>query len=136
MKKRSLVVSLFACCALLMPVIVSSQQLITVSEAVLRKLASKTVMPQYPAQSKKRGSKGIAVVRVDLDEKGELSDLRVLEAPDSDIEASVTDAVKQWQFGPARGANGEPLRIRSKLTFYFVSDGGQFRVNNPKRLEQ
>ncbi|HKB69005.1 MAG TPA: energy transducer TonB [Pyrinomonadaceae bacterium] len=122
------------CCALLMPAMASSQQPVTVSEAMLRKLASKTVTPGYPERAKKRGTKGIAVVRVDVDEKGELSDIRIVEAPDIDIEASVTDAVRQWKFGPAQDANGAPLRIRGKLTFYFVSDHGQFRVENPRQF--
>jgi TonB family protein len=121
------------CCLLLMPQTTTAQGLVTVSEVTLRKLASSTVMPDYPQASQKRGSKGIAVVRVDLDEKGALGDLRIVEAPDKDIEAAVLDAVRRWKFAAAQGAKGESYRLRGKLTFYFVSASGQFRVENPRQ---
>lgn len=135
MNRRRLVVSLLACCCLLLPALnAGAQQKVSVSESVLRRLAQKVVMPRYPAASKKRGSKGIAVVRVDVDEKGALSDLRIVEAPDPDIEAAVAEAVRQWRFEAAHGGGGEPMALRGKLSFYFTAERGQFRVENPRQF--
>jgi TonB family protein len=106
-----------------------------VPEGVLRRLAKKTVLPDYPEASKKRGTTGRAVVQLDVDKEGRLTKTFVLESPDDDIRQAVTDAVSHWEFNPASaGDEHKPVRIRGKLTFYFVIEGRNARVQNPRKF--
>lgn len=107
-----------------------------VPEAVLRNLAKKTVMPEYPERSIKQGMKGRAVAQVDIDKGGNLTQVRVIETPDQHIEQAVIQAIKQWKFDSAfAGEEKKPVRLRGKLTFYFLLDGGQARVQNPRKFQ-
>jgi TonB family protein len=106
-----------------------------VPEAVLRNLAKTSVMPGYPEGSKKRGSQGRVVAQVDLDKGGHITEVLVLESPDEEIKGAVIEAIKQWQFSSAYvGEEKRPARIRGKLTFYFVIEGGDARVRNPRKF--
>jgi TonB family protein len=106
-----------------------------VPEGVLRRLAKKTVLPDYPEASKKRGTTGRAVIQLDVDKEGRLTKTFILEAPDDDIKQAVTEAVRRWEFGPASaGDERKPVRIRGKLTFYFVIEGRDARVQNPRKF--
>ncbi len=107
-----------------------------VPEGVLRNLAKKIVMPKYPEASRKRGVKGRAVAQVDVDKGGNLTDVKIIEAPDADIEQAVLQAIQQWKFGSATaGEERKPVRLRGKLTFYFVLSGSQARVENPRKFQ-
>lgn len=109
--------------------------LVQVPESVLRNLATKTVMPLYPEVSKKQGVKGIAVAQVHGNEKGVLTSIKVLEAPDSEIQQAVIEAIKQWYFKPAY-VDGKLIVFEGKLTFYFVINGGRARVENPRKFKK
>lgn len=106
-----------------------------VPEGVLRRLAKKTVLPDYPEASKKRGTAGRAVAQLDVDKEGRITGAFVLEAPDEEIKQAVLDAVRRWEFNSAfTGDERKPVRIRGKLTFYFVIDGQGARVQNPRKF--
>lgn len=108
---------------------------IRVGEDGIRKSASKTVMPEYPEDAQKKRQKGPAIVEVQYDGKGEVTDVVVLEAPATSIGDAVSKAVWQWRFIPSKDQNGKPVNIRGKLTFYFSFDSeGKPRVENPKQF--
>ena len=50
------------------------------AEVSIRKNVKKVVMPEYPEESIKRGSKGLAVVQLLYDETGTVTHVKVLEA--------------------------------------------------------
>jgi protein TonB len=104
---------------------------VRLSEKSLRARAIKSVMPAYPDESKKRGSKGVAVARLEIDEQGDVTQVDVLESPDAHIKRAVTEATSQWKFNPTT-VGGQPVRVQGKLTFYFVIEGADARVENPK----
>lgn len=108
-----------------------------VSEGSLRKMAIKTVMPTYPADSIKRGSTGVSVSQLIFDEAGVVIKVDILEAPDKSISDEIKKALQQWTFKPTRwkDENGPPTKIQGKLTFYFVIEKGQARVENPKQFK-
>jgi TonB family protein len=109
------------------------------AEVSIRKNAKKVVMPEYPEESIKLGSKGLAVVQLLYDETGVVTHVKVLEAPDTYIKEAVTAAVRQWTFEPshARTPNGPLIKIQGKLTFYFViNDRGEAKVENPKQFKE
>lgn len=137
-RPRRLLSGLLICCLglFLRPMPASSQSTVpqaVVPESVLRNLARTVVMPSYPEASVRRGVGGSAVVRIDLGVNGELSDIRVLQAPDRNIRQAVVNALRQWRFSPAF-SDGKPLRLRGKLTFYFRLSDGQARVENPRQF--
>ncbi len=111
------------------------QQPIRVGEDGIRKSASKIVMPNYPQDALNKRQQGVAVVEVQYDGQGNVSDVSVLEAPTNSIGEAVVVAVKQWKFTPSKKKDGTPVSIRGKLTFYFEIDkAGKAIVKNPKQF--
>jgi len=110
---------------------VVAQNVARVPEGVLRKVAKTIVRPAYPSPSKKRQSQGLAVVMVDVNADGYVTDVSLIEAPDEDIGRSAISAVKQWRFGQLT-AEGHPVQLRGKLSFYFAIRDGKTRVSDPK----
>lgn len=109
-------------------------KVVDVDEAGIRRSASKKILPVFPEASRKRGSQGVAVVRLEYDGNGMVVNVDVLEAPDSEIGGAVADAVRHWTFKPS-SIRGEPVNVRGKLTFYCVIDSkGIGRVQNPKQF--
>lgn len=93
-------------------------------EDALRALATKTVTPEYPADSLKRSSQGVVVVRVGLAVTGKIDLLEVLQAPDPAIARAVRGAVEQWTFSAfVSGATHAPVPAEGKLFFYFQRRG-------------
>lgn len=108
---------------------------IRVGEDGMRKSAQKTVMPEYPTSAQKKREQGPAIVELEYDGKGEVTDVVLLQAPASSIGDAVVYAVRQWRFIPSKDQNGNPVHIRGKLTFYFSIDAqGRARVENPKQF--
>jgi len=112
-----------------------SLKTIRITETSMRRLATKVVMPEFPQEARKRGASGVSVAELEVDEQGDVSEVRVLEAPHESIKAAVVDAVRQWKFRRST-IGGEPVRVRSKLTFYYVNNGRKARVKNPRSAEQ
>jgi len=91
-------------------------------------------MPLYPEKSIKRKAKGVAVAQIMINQEGDVSKVEILEAPDSMISTSVTEAVSQWKFRSSKIKDGPSVAVKGKLTFYFViDDHGEGRVENPKQ---
>lgn len=107
---------------------------VRVGEDGLRKSAYKIIMPDFPEQSKKRNAHGVAVVQLEYDGNGDVTRVKALQTPDSDIERAVVAAVQRWKFRPST-IGGVPLKVRGKLTFYYVIDRRGARVNNPKLFQ-
>ena len=109
-----------------------------IAEVSLRRAARKIVMPEYPKESIKHNSKGVAVAQLLYDETGVVIDVEILEAPDDSIKESVIKAVRQWKFEPARAKSrqGPLVKIQGKLTFYFeIDERGKATVENPKQFK-
>jgi TonB family protein len=105
----------------------------TVSEKTLRKFAKVTVMPEYPTESKRNGSQGVAVAELSIDEQGGVQKVQILEAPDEAIGNAVVKATSLWTFQPGvEDSTGKAIRLSGKLTFYFVIDAAGAHVRNPK----
>jgi TonB family protein len=111
-----------------------AQNVARVHEAVLRKAATTVVMPLYPSSSRKRGTQGLAVVELTIDEQGKVLNVKVVESPDEDIGNAVTTAVRGWKFAPL-SADGKPIQLNGKLSFYFTIKNGKGRVSNPRTFE-
>jgi len=106
-----------------------------VPEKMLRQWAIKAVMPNFPIQAKEHRIEGVAVVGIEINTSGNIEKVEVLQAPDQSISEVVMSAVKQWQF-KIPPVDNRSVRVKSKLTFYFVIDGASARVENPRKIIQ
>lgn len=107
-----------------------------VPESVLRNFATKTVMPDYPASAKHRGVQGRAVALLQISEEGNVAAVKMLEAPDAEIEKSVSDAIRKWKFNKASSQEGGGVRLEGRLTFYFEIIDGRASVRNPRKFQK
>lgn len=110
--------------------------IVRIAEKPLRKMARKTVMPDYPKEARKRGGKGVAVAQLEIDENGDVVKVEVLEAPDPLIYSAVESAVKAWKFNAATVKDRGRVRVQGKLTFYFIIDKLGARVENPQDISK
>lgn len=108
---------------------------VSVTEFLLRKYATKSTLPAFPRSSIKRNSQGVAVCQVTVNAQGNVTEVTVWEAPDSEIAKAVTRAIRKWIF-KAPTISGKSVPINGKLTFYFEIQNGRGIVRNPKPFEQ
>jgi TonB family protein len=98
---------------------------ILVGPLVFRAQAVVSFLPTYPVRSVMSGHVGRSVVELEVAETGAVSSLRVLEAPDPEIGASVSSALNKWRFRPFElKSRNENVRARSRLIFYFKIENG------------
>ncbi len=91
-------------------------------------------MPLYPRESLKNRVKGVVVAELQHDGTGRVTELRILQSPDSWTGKAVSKAVISWLFLPIQ-YEGRPVSVRGKITFYFEIDSkGRGQVKNPKQF--
>jgi TonB family protein len=96
-----------------------------VSELNLRKRAIKRELPPFPEDAIRAHETGVAVAAIEVDTSGRVFEVTVLEAPARSIEESVAKTLMAWRFEPfVLPSTGQRDRVRGKLTFYFVIEGG------------
>jgi len=71
------------------------------------------------------------VAQVHLSTTGKVLSVDVLEAPSLQVSASVSTAVRQWEFESPELISGRPQLLSAKLTFYVVRDGEHCLVLYP-----
>jgi TonB family protein len=73
----------------------------------------------YPGQLAK-GLQGDVVVEVTIDEQGNVTETRILQSLQQDIDAKVLDTLKNWRFKPAT-VDGVAISSRQDVHFHFPS---------------
>lgn len=76
-------------------------------------------MPQYPMMARRLGKEGKVVLRLTIDEKGNLINLEVIEKADYGFTESAMEAVKRSTFLPAK-IGGKPAATRAILPIKFI----------------
>lgn len=78
-----------------------------------------TLAPRYPAEAAAKGIGGNVVLLVDIDAKGQPSQVEVESAqPQGMFDAVTIEAAKQWRFQPGmKNGKAVPSRIRVPVTF-------------------
>lgn len=89
-----------------------------------------SVRPHYPAEAISKKKEGVAVAAIALDTRGNLEFCRILQAPDKAIGTALEQAVSRWTFNPMI-VRGQPVRVLSKVIFYFKIVGGMGIVVDP-----
>jgi serine/threonine-protein kinase len=72
----------------------------------------------YPKEAERNHFLGKVTVDFMVDEKGKPQDLRVVESAGEVLNSAVIDAVRGWEFAPAR-KNGVPVKVRWQWTQEF-----------------
>lgn len=79
--------------------------------------------PAYPALSHRLGEEGTAVLRVDLDETGQVAAARVQSSSGHPrLDEAALAAVRGWRCTPAQ-RNGQPVRATALQPFKFILQG-------------
>lgn len=93
-------------------------------------------MPVFPSEAVRENASGVIVARVDIDAKGILRSVEILQAPHPAIAQATLEAVKQWQFEFYANDDGRPECLNGKLTFYSIIEDGKAFVRDPKRFQK
>jgi protein TonB len=79
------------------------------------------VLPDYPAEARRRRIEGLVVLEAILDRAGRIEDgsLRVRRSPPLLDDAALA-AVRRWRFSPGRDQTGTAVRVRLEIPVRFV----------------
>lgn len=89
-----------------------------VTGAVTRPVFLDGEKPYYPKRAFYARVQGKVIVEATLDEKGRVTDVRVLKGLPLGLDAAAVEAVKTWRFKPAT-LNGKAVRVYYTLTVAF-----------------
>ena len=98
------------------------------SEAQARWDAHKVVMPEYPEEAVRQGIAGIVEIIIGTDKYGRVAKIKIQPGVDPLLTRAVVKAVKQWTFNPHPAPDGSNRYMISRLTFSFVINFGENRV--------
>jgi TonB family protein len=73
----------------------------------------------YPAEARKLGIEGKVRLRVDIDKKGRVVKVQVLQDPGGGLGKAAAKAIKGFLFSPAIGLSGKPVDYRITYTYVF-----------------
>lgn len=80
----------------------------------------RTVAPSYPEQLKDAGVSGVVVVRVVVDERGNVTNPVVEKSTNEAFNESAINAVAKWRFKPAT-QGGKPVSAKVAVPIKFSS---------------
>jgi TonB family protein len=90
----------------------------SIDKGSLNAIASRRVMPRYPAVARQMGMAGMVRVFVIIDENG-----KVIEVPKTDgpaiLRTAAESAARQWVFAPSL-SQGQPVRVSGYIDFNFI----------------
>ncbi len=95
---------------------------IAADQAAIPPVPLKRVTPIYPVEARVREIEGYVVLEVVIDEKGNMVGPILVKESIPLLDAVAIDALKQWQFSPARDRNGNPVRVILDVPLRFVLD--------------
>jgi len=84
---------------------------------VLQSKLVKKIVPEYPPLAKQARVSGSVVLQVNVDEDGNVVDIRVLSGHPL-LEEAAVGAVRQWKYSPTL-LNGEPVPVVATVTVVF-----------------
>ena len=78
------------------------------------------IQPEYPREALKAGKTGFVIIRLTVDERGNVLNLEVVDSkPGGIFIASAVRAVRKWKFKP-RVINGDPVMQVGEVTIEFT----------------
>lgn len=82
----------------------------------------KSVAPVYPAEMKREGASGIVMVKVQIDENGDVIDRAVSKSTRAEFDEAALEAVAKWKFKPAR-KSGVAVKATVTIPIKFSAGG-------------
>jgi len=79
----------------------------------------RTVSPQCPDSLK--GTSGLVMVKVTIDEQGNVADTNVVKSSNAEFDRYAIDALKKWKFKPA-SEDGKAITISVTIPVKFVGE--------------
>src|SRR5918999_2494469 len=76
------------------------------------------VQPRYTELARRSGVQGTVIVEAIIDEKGYVTNVRVLRGLPMGLDRAAVDAIQQWRFKPAT-LNSKPVKVYYTLTVIF-----------------
>jgi protein TonB len=74
--------------------------------------------PTYTDAARDAKIQGAVVLNVVIEANGRIEEVAVERSLDSDLDANAMDAVRTWEFAPAR-LNGEPVAVSARIEVNF-----------------
>jgi len=78
----------------------------------------RTVAPTFPDSMKRDGTSGLVTVSCLIDEKGNVTEPKVVKATNEAFTTPAIEALKKWKFKPAK-KDGEAIAIRVNIPVQF-----------------
>jgi len=75
----------------------------------------------YPDDARKRGIEGPVVLEILIDAQGKVREARLIESPDSSLGAAALEAIRQFEFVPAKVSNNA-VAVRIRYSYRFLLD--------------
>ena len=101
-------------------ILVVAQQVYQVGDpGVIAPVAITQRQAHYTGSARERGIEGNVRMQVVVREDGAVSDVRVTQSLDDDLDGQAVDAVKQWTFRPGT-KDGEPVPVQVALVIRFT----------------
>jgi len=80
----------------------------------------KRVTPAYPPEAKNARLEGVVLLEAVVGRDGRVKDVKVARGEPMGLSEAAIDAVKQWEFEPARNAKGQAVDVIMTLTIRFA----------------
>jgi periplasmic protein TonB len=81
----------------------------------------RTVAPKFPEEMRRSGSAGLVTVSCLIDEKGNVTEPKVVKASNEAFAAPALEALAKWKFKPAK-KDGAAVAIRVNIPVQFTVD--------------
>ncbi|HWL14835.1 MAG TPA: energy transducer TonB [Opitutus sp.] len=81
----------------------------------------RTVAPEYPRELKNQGVSGIVMVKVTIDDQGNVAEVSVAKSSNEAFDKFATEALKKWKFKPAK-QDGEAVSMQVTIPIKFVAE--------------
>lgn len=81
----------------------------------------RTVAPKFPDEMRRSGSSGLVTINCLIDEKGNVSEPKVIKASNDAFSEPAMEALKKWKFKPAK-KDGTAVAIRVNIPVQFTVD--------------
>jgi periplasmic protein TonB len=90
------------------------------NEAVEPPVPVRTVAPIFPEELRRMGTSGIVTVSILIDEKGNVTEPKVIKTSNEAFSQPAVDALTRWKFKPAKQA-GEAVAMRVNIPIQFTN---------------
>lgn len=104
--------------------VTNDDEAVPFSELTEKPTVLKRVEPVYPENSRKAGEEGMAVIKILVDEQGNVEKTEVVKPLTPDLTNAAEEAAKQFKFTPAQ-LDGKPVKVWMTVPFLFkLKDDG------------